>query len=140
MVGPQYRIASVRVRYDDQIVEHQRRGGVSRYFVELVREFKMNPGLGVIPDLDWRSSRNEHAIAAGLGRPASRPKRTLTRLARRLPSAPWRRPDVYHPTWYYPARLPTKPGPPMVVTVVDMIPELLPDLFPSGSQHLAKEE
>ena len=27
----------------------------------------------------------------------------------------------------------------MVVTVVDMIPELMPDLFASGGQHLAKE-
>ena len=27
----------------------------------------------------------------------------------------------------------------MVVTVVDMIPELMPDFFASGDQHLAKE-
>jgi glycosyltransferase involved in cell wall biosynthesis len=129
----------MRVHFDDQIVMHQPRGGVSRYFVELVRQFKEDPGLGVTVEVDWRSSRNEHAIAAGLGRPASRWKRRRNRLVNRLPSVDWRRTDVYHPTWYYPDRLPSKPGPPMVVTVVDMIPELLPSLFPSGGQHLAKE-
>ena len=50
-----------------------------------------------------------------------------------------RRPDIDHPTYYYPDRLPARGGPPMVVTVVDMIPELLPDFFSAGNPHLAKE-
>jgi glycosyltransferase involved in cell wall biosynthesis len=93
----------------------------------------------VTVDLDWSASRNEHAIAAGLGRPTGRWQRRRRRFSNRLQSARRRPPDVYHPTWYYPDRLPTVPGPPMVVTVVDMIPELMPDLFSSGAQHLAKE-
>jgi glycosyltransferase involved in cell wall biosynthesis len=118
---------------------HQPKGGVSRYFVELVREFRDDPALGVSVDVDWRSSRNVHAVAAGLGRSASRPTRLLNRVASRLPSAP-RRTDIYHPTYYYPAFLPVAPGPPMVVTVVDMIPELLPELWPKGNPHLAKQD
>jgi glycosyltransferase involved in cell wall biosynthesis len=130
----------IRVRFDDQIVMHQPRGGVSRYFVELVREFRDDPGLGVSVDVDWRSSRNVHAVAVGLGRPASTARRLASAVTRRLPVV--RRPhvDVYHPTYYYPARLPTEPGPPMVVTVVDMIPELMPELFVKGNPHLAKHD
>lgn len=122
----------IRVQFDDQIMRAQPRGGVSRYFVELVREFRDDAGLGVAVDVDWRSSRNEHAVAAGLGLPAGRSRR-------RLPSLPWRRIDLIHPTWHHPDRRPPITGPPMVVTVVDMIPELLPELFPSGNPHFAKE-
>ncbi len=127
----------MKVHFDDQIMRHQRRGGVSRYFVELVREFENDPDLGVRVDLDWRGSGNEHAIDAGLGREASRRDQWLERLQQRLPS---RAADIVHPTWYYPDRLPDPAGPPMVVTVVDMIPELLPDVFTNRSQHLGKEE
>ena len=130
----------MRVHYDDQIMTRQQRGGVSRYFVELVEAYRQDPGLGVSVDLDWRSSRNEHAVAAGLGRQPSRYRRRLRRLARRLPSMPPRHPDIYHPTWYDADRLSPKPGPPMVVTVVDMIPEVFPDLFAGGNPHYAKED
>jgi glycosyltransferase involved in cell wall biosynthesis len=129
----------MRVHYDDQIVRHQPRGGVSRYFVELVRRFKDDRSLGVAVDLDWRGSGNEHAVAAGLDRRETRWGRQLERLAEHLPSRGSARPDVYHPTWYHPEYLPTEPGPPMVVTVVDMIPELHPEHFGNRAQHLAKE-
>lgn len=128
----------MRVRFDDQIVMHQPKGGVSRYFVELVSAYRDDPGLGVSVDLDWRASRNVHAMAAGLGRPAGVWRRRRDRVVRRLPTAR-RRPDVVHPTYYYEDRLPPRDGPPMVVTVVDMIPELLPEFWPKGNPHLAKE-
>jgi glycosyltransferase involved in cell wall biosynthesis len=121
-------------------VTHQPRGGVSRYFVELVREFRDNRALGVSVEVDWRSSRNAHAVSAGFRRPASRVRRLEDAARRRLAVARWPRADVYHPTYYYPDRLPTEPGPPMVVTVVDMIPELLPELWPTGNPHLAKHD
>jgi glycosyltransferase involved in cell wall biosynthesis len=130
----------MRVHYDDQIVRHQPRGGVSRYFVELVRRFKDDRSLGVTVDLDWRGSGNEHAAAAGLDRQETRWGRRFERLADRLPSRGSPRPDIYHPTWYHPEYLPTEPRPPMVVTVVDMIPELHPQHFTNRAQHLAKED
>jgi glycosyltransferase involved in cell wall biosynthesis len=128
------------VHYDDQIVRHQARGGVSRYFVELVRRFQDDRSLGVTVDLDWRGSGNEHAMAAGLDRRETRWGRRFERLADRLPSRSSPRPDVYHPTWYHPEYLPGPPGPPMVVTVVDMIPELQPEHFRNRNQHLSKED
>ena len=128
----------MRVRFDDQIVNHQPRGGVSRYFVELASAFRDDPDLGVTIDLDWRASTNVHAVAAGLGRSTDPRRRRLERVVRRLPSLS-RRPDLVHPTYYYPVGLPAKDGPPMVVTVVDMIPELLPEFWPDRNPHLAKE-
>jgi glycosyltransferase involved in cell wall biosynthesis len=130
----------MRVHYDDQIVRHQSRGGVSRYFVELVRRFRDDRSLSVTVDVDWRGSGNEHAIEAGFGRRRTRWERWLERLSDHLPSRSSPRPDVYHPTWYHPEHLPAEPGPPMVVTVVDMIPELHPELFRNRNQHLAKED
>ena len=129
----------MRVRFDDQIVMHQQRGGVSRYFVELVRSFQAAPELGVTVDLDWRRSKNEYAVAAGLGRPRGRWRRRLSRVVRRLPSLPKPRPDIVHPTWYSEGRVPSADGPPIVVTVVDMIPELMPEFYAGGRPHDMKE-
>ena len=129
----------MRVRFDDQIVMYQHRGGVSRYFVELVRGLRSDARLGVSVDFDWHDSTNEHAVAAGLGVHTGWQRRR-DELSRRGPSFLRRPPDVIHPTWYFPARVPPRSGPPIVVTVFDMIPELMPEFFPGGSPHLAKEE
>lgn len=130
--------APVRVHFDDQIVMHQHRGGVSRYTVELVRGLRDDPSLGVAVDFDWHRSTNEHALAAGLGRANAPWRRGLDALAARLPRPP-RRIDIVHPTWYFPKRIPPRDGPPIVVTVFDMIPELMPEHWPRGNPHLAKD-
>jgi glycosyltransferase involved in cell wall biosynthesis len=129
----------MRVRFDDQIVMYQHRGGVSRYFVELVQGLHSHPRMGVSVDFDWRDSTNEHAVAAGLGLRTGW-RRRLDELSRKGPSVLDRQPDLIHPTWYFPARVPSPTGPPIVVTVFDMIPELMPEFFPGGSPHLAKQE
>ena len=59
----------MRVRYDDRIFTMQRRGGISRYFVELITEFGKDPSLGVTPEVGWRWTTNAHAVEAGLGTP-----------------------------------------------------------------------
>jgi glycosyltransferase involved in cell wall biosynthesis len=128
----------MKVRFDDQIVMYQHRGGVSRYFVELVRGLRSNRDLGVSVDFDWRGSTNEHAVAAGLASDTAWQRR-LRELSSHVPGGAMRQPDVVHPSWYFPSRLPPRTGPPIVVTVFDMIPELMPEFFPGGSPHLAKE-
>ena len=134
----------VRVRYDDQIFTAQRRGGISRYFVELIREFTESPELGVQPQLGWRWIRNAHALEAGLGRPlwelgGSRAPTTF-RWANRMINH--RRPDadITHHTYYGAGYLSGSARPPMAVTVYDMTPELFPDLFPKGNPHSHKRE
>ena len=132
----------MRVRFDDQILVIQRLGGISRYFVELIREFTANPELGVQPQLGWRWTRNVHAVEAGLGVPLRIPGGSRGRVLRWANrAAEGRQPQarLAHPT-YYGARLPRRPMPPIVVTVYDMMPELFPDLFPRGNPHLHKLE
>ncbi len=133
----------MRVRYDDQIFTTQRRGGISRYFVELIREFTQSPELGVQPQLGWRWTRNAHALEAGLGKPLrvlggsrGRTLRWANRMINvRLPDA-----DITHHTYYRAGYLSSRSAPPSVVTVYDMTPELFPDLFPKGNPHLRKRE
>jgi glycosyltransferase involved in cell wall biosynthesis len=133
----------VRVRFDDQIFTTQTRGGVSRYFVELIREFNESPEIGVHPQLGWRWTRNAHALEAGLGRPLRVPggsRGHTLRWANRTITV--RRPDadITHHTYYGAGYLSRRSAPPMAVTVYDMTPELFPDLFPKGNPHRHKRE
>lgn len=134
---------SMKVRYDDQIFVSQRRGGISRYFVELIREFTKSPELGVQPQLGWRWTRNDHALAAGLGKPLrilGGSRRPTLRWANRTINVGQPDADIVHHTYYGASYLSRKSTPPIVVTVYDMTPELFPDLFPLGNPHQCKQE
>jgi glycosyltransferase involved in cell wall biosynthesis len=133
----------MRVCYDDQIFTMQRHGGISRYFVELIRSFRDGPELGIDPRLGWRWTRNAHALEAGLGRVLTtpggsrgRPLRWANRLFNPLEGTA----DVVHRTFYRANYLTREPGVPSVVTVHDMTPELFPELFPKGNPHRQKRE
>jgi len=54
----------IRVFYDSQIFLAQRRGGISRYFVELICQFHENPDLGITPVLNFESTPNLHLASA----------------------------------------------------------------------------
>jgi glycosyltransferase involved in cell wall biosynthesis len=139
---------SIDVGYDEQILLAQRAGGVSRYFVELIRALREHPDLGVRARLGWRWSPNDHAGEAGLSRalPAVPLGDGLT------PRNAWayygancgrrraaRRSPVLHHTWFHPAFLAPRFRGIRVTTVHDMIPELFPDMF-DRDPHLAKAE
>jgi glycosyltransferase involved in cell wall biosynthesis len=131
------------VRFDDQIFTMQQRGGISRYFVQLIREFSVDPGLGVDPELGWRWTRNYHAIEGGLGAPL--PIRALSRgcvlrTANRAVNIAQPEADLTHHTYYRADYLRRKLVRPMAVTIFDMTPELFPDLFPRGNPHQCKRE
>lgn len=133
----------MRVRFDDQIFTMQSRGGVSRYFVELIREFSDDPGLGVDPELGWRWTRNDHAIEAGLGTllPIRRISRgCVLRTANRAVNVAKPEADLTHHTYYRSDYLSHKHTGPTAVTVYDMTPELFPEQFPRGNPHLLKRE
>ena len=137
-------VVVLRVGFDDQIFQAQRRGGVSRYYVELIRRL---PGHGIEPVLLSTRSGNIHAVESGLLPPAP----VRNGLADRVEWASWRltgrprtapRPlpgfDVLHHTFTHPAYLRGWSGP-RVAVVHDMTPELFPGLFPLGNPHFAKE-
>ena len=132
---------SLRVGLDAQIFLAQRRGGISRYFVELMRAFETDSALGVDVVTPYRDVANEHLVETfpdryrldvrhdsrwrGLLRP--RRLRAMSDV------------DLVHHTFYDPAYLEVAAGLPAVSTVHDMIPELFPDDFPHGNPHAAKE-
>jgi glycosyltransferase involved in cell wall biosynthesis len=131
------------VDYDDQIFVSQRRGGISRYFVELIRALSDAPELDVQAHLGWRWTRNAHALEAGLGSRLRIPGGTrgfVLRRANRMAGVTRCRPDLMHPTYYGASYLRRERSCPLVVTVHDMMPELFPNLFPSGNPHQEKQD
>lgn len=129
------------VTFDDQIFSAQRVGGISRYFVELMRAFRSDEHLGIevlCPPI-W--TQNAHVLGAGMGRrlPGQLGKQwriagPINRRLRHVPAA-----DVVHHT-YYDNRYLQESGQAglRVVTIYDMIPELFPQLFPRGNPHRDK--
>ena len=133
----------VRVGFDDQIFQAQRRGGVSRFFVELMRHL---PDQGVEPVLLSNGTRNLHLAESGMvpQLPA------LNQVRQRLQWASWSllgrprtmpRPlpqlDLLHHTYSHRSYLGVWRGP-RVMSIYDMTPEIYPELFPLGNPHFAK--
>jgi glycosyltransferase involved in cell wall biosynthesis len=124
-----------RVLFDDEIFSLQIQGGISRYFTELVE------GLAAIPDikaqLPFRLTCNRHLadspnftgylFAGGRSVPG---RRTLTRKINRhfTSSALCRgRHDIVHATLYDDRLLDRVDAAKLVITVHDMVPELMPE-------------
>jgi glycosyltransferase involved in cell wall biosynthesis len=136
----------VRVLFDSEIFAYQLHGGISRYFVELVSRLPLH---GVEPRLIAPLTFNEYLHTGrtpgfvGWRAPARfrnhytmRAARGLSRLSDRV-AGRYARHDLFHHTYYGRGTLSDAPS---VVTVVDMIPEVLPELFPRGNPHLSKRE
>lgn len=130
----------IRVGFDDQIFRMQVVGGVSRYFAELIPRL---PDFGIEPVLTFRRTTNRHLAQSGL---ASLRQRSM--LADRIERGIWRKyglpgagamkhrqVDLVHHTYFHPAYQRRAQGP-SVVTVYDMISELLPDQ--PGAQNQRK--
>jgi glycosyltransferase involved in cell wall biosynthesis len=120
----------VRVALDEQIFAIQAYGGISRLFYEKASAFVRDPGLGI--DLDPLDAPvvneyllSDQELSSRLRvRRAAGPYRALAHyFARRRRRSPA---DVVHNTFYLPRGLSEHPSSRRVVTVYDMIPELLP--------------
>jgi glycosyltransferase involved in cell wall biosynthesis len=120
----------MRVAMDEQIFAIQQYGGISRLFFELAKQFTTSPGLGVeLNPLDApivnRYVLENPQLAMALE--ASSAKSNLAALARYF----FRRTsvhdaDIFHNTFYLPNGLAGAKTAKKVVTIYDMIPELLP--------------
>lgn len=134
----------MRIAFDDQIFVTQTRGGISRYFTQLMKEFDSESGVTI--ETPFRYVLNEHLAEAyasryrQLPRPYRLPVRpfldVLNRSRRRTAAAV----DLVHHTYYRASHLADYPGAARVCTIYDMIPELFPDLFPLGNPHREKQE
>ncbi len=120
----------MRVAFDEQIFAIQAYGGISRMFAELARQFVDDPDLGVdllplsAPIINRYVLDNERLRARMAVWDAGHEYLSLGRYFLRV--QPRRRLDVVHNTFYLPHGLAGYPGAKRVVTVHDMIPELMP--------------
>lgn len=142
------RLTQVEVLIDDQIFLMNSRGGISRYFAELIREFREHPEWGVNVLTTVHTAPNQHLRdidtsvrdiplpEASLGWKAYKGFARLgsSRRERRLT------PDIVHSTYYRPEKLNRFPGVPHVVTVHDMAPELLSPDMADQQAHMAKRD
>ena len=135
----------IRVGFDDQIFIAQSRGGISKYFVEIISRL---PSYGVEPVLLLNSTRNHHLAESGLVAEANGD----TALQSKIRGFFWRltgypryvstkknNVDLIHHTFTHKSYL-GRLNRPSVVTVYDMIPEVYPEYFPLGNPHFAKKK
>ena len=120
----------MRVAFDEQIFAIQEFGGISRMFAELAKQYISDPGIGV--ELEPLNSTvinhyvlDNPALARALNvrRAGHSYAALLTYFTKMRPKV---HVDVVHNTFYLPHGLAGYPGAKRVVTVHDMIPELLP--------------
>ncbi|MBL8022448.1 MAG: glycosyltransferase family 4 protein [Leptospirales bacterium] len=137
----------MRVLFDHQIFDAQVHGGISRYFYELLKRFKVSGSEFL---LGFTKTQNAYLLeeqSLGLGRSNSNFNRDpfsrgLRFIRRNLPRA--RRDaylrnhsvelldyDLFHPTYYDPYFLEKLKEKPFVLTVYDMIHETFPEQFAS---------
>lgn len=132
----------MKVYIDDQIFYMQERGGISRYFVELMRAYREDRSLGVRVTGRPVGRKNKHLHEAGLDRKYHLGPAT-SKVTKFAQDYSWRfpKPDVVHHTQYHDlAYLERHPDALRVVTVYDMIPEAFPQDYVNGSPHFHKRE
>lgn len=132
----------MKVYFDEQAFTLQSRGGVSRYFVELMKAFRSDGSYRIEVTTPRLWSANEHLIDAGMGRRLPDPpshRKEVHRAANLLLRGAGI-PDLVHHTYYARGYLRQHRARARVVTVYDMIPELFPKLFPRGNPHLDKRK
>jgi glycosyltransferase involved in cell wall biosynthesis len=133
----------ITVAYDPQIFLMQKRGGISRYFVELIKAFQRNPELGINPVLINSKVMNEYALSdlkklgvidgSGMLQPW---RELLLSLAKPSGKKGW---DIVHHTFYQKNFLNKYSSHVQAVTLYDMIPEITNAKGRFGNPHLAKE-
>ena len=128
------------VAIDHQIFSLQRVGGISRQFCHLIEEARRLPDTRIVLPFTFTNNlylRNSPAF----GRQHQFEKLGLcisTRWTKRLnrltqgPALRLSQFDVFHPSYYRDYFSDALDGRPFVLSIVDMIPEMFPDLFASS--------
>lgn len=136
------------IAYDYQIFSSQVYGGISRYFVELIRHLnrRENIEIKIIAPLYINSYAREldNGIVSGVYIPRFPKTARLIKLFSQITS-PWSvsrfSPDIVHETYYSYKPLISSEKVKTVITVYDMIHERLSKFFPYGDKtHLIKQQ
>jgi len=135
----------MRVLFDHQIFSYQTFGGISRYFFELMNQFvdfgdaECELAVRYSDNAYIKSLRGARRYESlGTFKPGSRSRFFATYfLNRRLSARSLEKGDfdVLHPTFYDDYFLQRLRGKPFVLTLMDMTPELFPELFPTNSLY-----
>lgn len=117
----------IKVLYDYQIMLGQKYGGISRYFFELIQRFKLSSKITpklycLFNDNTYFSEGKNHRGYSKI-RGKNIANRFYMKFHLRLDNY-----DIFHPTYYDPYFLNYNKGK-LVLTVYDMIHELLPEFF-----------
>lgn len=127
----------MRLLYDFQTFSEQVVGGISRYFLELAARIAREPGFEVTILAPFHVNRwlkpIPQARIIGLRIPPVPGTRRLRRTINGTLTHLWMRflkPDLVHETYFFPRRL-APPRAKIVLTVFDLIRELLPAFFPA---------
>lgn len=129
----------MKVLFDEQIFTSQRFGGISRYFVELMRympsDIKIKLPVAFSQNAYIGDVRNIHGLPKFPMRHEfiKRTNRLFTKVA--LFKGDF---DIYHPTYYRCKYLKQLKNKPYVVTVHDMIHERFSDMFPCRTAELKR--
>ena len=130
-----------RVLYDGEAFMRHRRSGITRYFSELIREFRSEPGLGIEPVTPYRWVANRY-LSDGLRSYTEVPLPSRVRPAvlrwlnaRRTRAAGVA--DLVHHSLYEERALEAWRGGRRVCTVYDFTLERFPGVIEDPGQHLA---
>ena len=133
----------IKVLYDHQIYSSQEFGGISRLFMELIRDFKQKDV--VEPHLSLIYSNNDYLPEIGINKFFFRGKRfpgkkKIIEIINKTKSCfdiLFSKYDIVHPTYYDPYFLSLLNGKPFVLTVHDMAHERYPE-YVSASDNTSE--
>jgi glycosyltransferase involved in cell wall biosynthesis len=128
----------LNVGFDSQIFRLQKRGGISKYFTNLINEFTLNPDLGVAPKLLFAKSNNKHLEELQVNlknnsvcEEASNSNRKFNPRLNSL--------DLVHHTYYLPGTWFWNWDGVHISTIHDMIPEKTDESFGLINPHFMKK-
>ncbi len=131
----------MRVLFDEQIFLLQKRGGVSRYFVELIKVFKKTPSLGVEPILNFTTTSNQCLLEIREEFDITESKNSrLIELTSGVINANFTKSnfDILHHTFYSKLFWQPRFKGPRLSTHYDMIPEIFRESRLGINPHLSK--
>jgi len=130
----------MKILFDHQIFSYQTYGGISRYFFELMDAFRSMDNTSF--ELALAFSDNEYLhklggfqvedILSSLGRSSKIRRLARYLLNRRVSMDSLKRGafDIFHPTFFDPYFIRLLGGRPFVLSLLDMTPEVFPEMFP----------
>lgn len=132
----------MKVKYDHQVFEVQKYGGISRYFYELVNQFdtldEVETNITLLLSNNYYiSEKNYTRHLDFLSKKQFRGKQRLFNYINKpfaIQQLKKQNFNLFHPTYYDPYFLKYIGSNPFVVTVFDMIHEIFPDMFSNNDK------